>query len=147
MRMQDAVQGREDFERLNSIMNGLIEDNTKPGWLEENPHSIAAHVLKLTDQHGKPLSRARLIQVPCWASHLQGVQIVLETSDLALLLPCDAHAEVSRLLDERYPHSTQTCAVCGCGSIAECCCWMAQEYFIFFVAGSETTGHTIAWTL
>ena len=22
-----------------------------------------------------------------------------------------------------------------------------QEYFIFFVAGSETTGHTIAWTL
>ena len=23
----------------------------------------------------------------------------------------------------------------------------AQEYFIFFVAGSETTGHTIAWTL
>ena len=62
--MQDAVQGREDFERLNSIMNGLIEDNTKPGWLEENPHSIAAHVLKLTDQHGKPLNRARLIQVP-----------------------------------------------------------------------------------
>ncbi len=22
-----------------------------------------------------------------------------------------------------------------------------QEYFIFFIAGSETTGHTIAWTL
>ena len=24
---------------------------------------------------------------------------------------------------------------------------MVQEFFIFFLAGSETTGHTIAWTL
>ena len=61
--MQDAVQGRLDFERINSIMNGLIEDNQAPGWLEENPHSIAGHILNLNDHKGKPLSRARLIQV------------------------------------------------------------------------------------
>ena len=61
--MQDAVQGRLDFERINSIMNGLIEDNQAPGWLEENPHSIAGHILNLKDHKGKPLSRARLIQV------------------------------------------------------------------------------------
>lgn len=24
---------------------------------------------------------------------------------------------------------------------------LVQEFFIFFLAGSETTGHTIAWTL
>ncbi len=61
--MQDAVQGRQDFERINSIMNGLIEDNQAPGWLEENPHSIAGHILNLKDHKGTPLSRARLIQV------------------------------------------------------------------------------------
>lgn len=44
-------------------MNGLIEDNQAPGWLEENPHSIAGHILNLKDHKGKPLSRARLIQV------------------------------------------------------------------------------------
>ena len=60
---QDAIQGRLDFERLNSIMNGLIEDNEAAGWLEENPNSIAGHILKLKDHKGKPLSRARLIQV------------------------------------------------------------------------------------
>ena len=63
MFLQDAIQGRLDFEQINNIMNGLIEDNQSPGWLEENPHSIAGHILKLKDHKGKPLSRARLIQV------------------------------------------------------------------------------------
>lgn len=44
-------------------MNGLIEDNEAAGWLEENPNSIAGHILKLKDDKGKPLNRARLIQV------------------------------------------------------------------------------------
>ena len=61
--MQDAIQGRQDFERLEGIMDKLIEDNQAPGWLEENPHSIAGRILKLDDHKGKPLSRARLIQV------------------------------------------------------------------------------------
>ncbi len=105
MCMQDAVQGREDFERLNSIMNRLIEDNTKPGWLEDNPHSIAAHILKVHDQHGKPLSRARLIQVP------------LLDLTLTSILPRNAYAQVSSCLT-RVPYSTQICGACDCISIA-----------------------------
>ena len=61
--MQDAIEGRRDFERLNNIMNDLVEANEEAGWLEKNPNSIAAHILKLQDPKGKPLSRARLIQV------------------------------------------------------------------------------------
>ena len=60
--MQDAIDGRKDFERLNNIMNNLVEANEEAGWLEENPNSIAAHILKLKDPKGKALSRARLIQ-------------------------------------------------------------------------------------
>ena len=67
--MQDAIEGRRDFERLNSIMNDLVEANEKAGWLEANPNSIAAHILKLKDPKGKPLSRARLIQVPRRKAH------------------------------------------------------------------------------
>ena len=44
-------------------MNDLVEANEEAGWLEKNPNSIAAHILKLQDPKGKPLSRARLIQV------------------------------------------------------------------------------------
>lgn len=61
--MQDAIEGRRDFERLNNIMNDLVEANEEAGWLEKNPNSIAAHILELQDPKGKPLSRARLIQV------------------------------------------------------------------------------------
>lgn len=73
--MQDALKGRRDFERLNGIMNELVEANEAPGWLEENPNSIAAHILKLKDHNGKPLNRARLIQVQSLyrtSSHREG---------------------------------------------------------------------------